>query len=564
MNKKFKKQEHKNLLNKQKLNLLFTKVLYIIIFVFAIIYLPTPIWHFPDGIGYYSYLPVLFEQKNYDFKPLFDLYTTNVAITNKGFVVNDFSCGSAVMWLLAYIISRIFESRSVSIIFVNFFSSLLGIFSLFFVYKTLLLFKTEKFIAKLISFFIFLGSPLVFYSYVIPQNPHTVTAFLCSVFLYFWLSTYGQKKLARWILLGLILGLATLVREQEVLFGMCLIIELISEVIKNKKFDKIYFKFISVFLITFLFVLTPYFLNSMIVFGNVFIPKSYTLSFTKFSLYSVLDVIFSAYHGLFWWTPVLVLGIAGLFFGLNKNFVVSVSFILILFLQIVLISLVTAPGGGSSFGIRYLTDCSTIFAFGIYQIYSLLKNSRIKFLFLSICGILTLWTVMLVILSAKGIVNLLEPYTMKEFLTVVIKNIGNVIKIKFSPRIILDYDQYFFIVIIFVLCFSITKLLYSVIKNNTAYWAVIMGVIFAIVLFDIKMFESGVGNRVVYKNYKEFLSFNDYKNYFLLAGLKVRIKYYKKIKDEKNYQHYFEIAKNLNFETLKGKNLYNIMFPNLE
>lgn len=539
-------------------------IFYILILIFIILYFPTSVWHFPDGIGYYSYLPVLFEQKNYDFKPLFNLYTTNIAITNKGFVVNDFSCGSAIMWMPAYIISRIFESRSVSIIFVNFFSSLLGIISLFFVYKTLLLFKTEKFIAKLISLFIFLGSPLVFYSYVIPQNPHTVTAFLCSVFLYFWLSTYGQKKLTRWVLLALILGLATLTREQEVLFGICLIIELIAEVTKNKKFDKIYFKFILVFLITFLFVLTPYFLNSMIVFGNILIPKSYTLSFTKFSLYSILDIVFSSYHGLFWWTPVLVVGITGLFFGLKKNFVVSVSFLLILFLQIVLISLVTAPGGGSSFGIRYLTDCSTIFAFGIYQMYSLLKNGRIKFLFLSICGILTLWTVILVILSAKGIVDLLEPYTVKEFLTVVIKNIDNVIKIKFSPRIILDYDQYFFIVIIFVLCFSITKLLYSVIKNNTAYWAVIMGVIFSIVLFDIKMFESGVVNRVVYKNYKEFLSFNDYKNYFLLAGLKVRIKYYKKIKDEKNYQYYFKIAKNLNFETLKGKNLYNIMLSNLE
>jgi hypothetical protein len=196
--------------------------------------------------------------------------------------------------------------------------------------------------------------------------------------------------------------------------------------------------------------------------------------------------------------------------------------------------------------------------------YSLLKNGRIKFLFLSICGILTLWTVILVILSAKRIVDLLEPYTVKEFLTLVIKNIGNVIKIEFSPRIILDYDQYFFIVIIFVLCFSITKLLYSVIKNKVVYWIVIIGIIFAIVLFDIKMFESGVVNRVVYKNYKEFLSFNDYKNYFLLAGLKVRIKYYKKIKDEKNYQYYFEIAKNLNFETLKGKNLYNIMLSSLE
>jgi len=548
----------------KKLNVISSKILYGFIFIFIILFFPTPIWHFPDGIGYYSYLPVLFEQKNYDFKPLFELYTKNIAVTHKGFIVNDFSCGSAIIWLPAYIISRIFESRSVSIIFVNFFSSLLGIFSLFFVYKTLLLLNNDVLISKIISLFIFFGSPLLFYSYVIPQNSHTITSFLCSVYLYFWLSTYGQRSLSRWLVLGLILGLATLVREQEILFGITLFIEILADVIKIKKIDKFYFKSVPLFLLTFLFVLTPYFLNSVIIFGSIFIPKSYTLSFTKFSLSSVLDIIFSSYHGLFWWTPVLCLGIIGLFFGLKKNFVVSISFIFILFLQIVLISLVTAaPGGGSSFGIRYLTDCSTIFAFGIYQIYSLLKNSKFKWMFYSICITLTLWTTMLVILSSKGFIDLLEPYTIKEFITIITKNLGSITKIKFLPRVVLDYDHHFFIIIIFVLCVYFTKLLYSVAKNNTARWILITGIIFIIILFNIKMFESGVINRIVYKDFKEFLSFNDYKNYYLLAGFKVRIKYYKKIKDEKNYNYYFCIAKNLTFETLKGKNLYRIMLNDL-
>lgn len=540
------------------------KVFYILLFVFIILYFPTSIWHFPDGIGYYSYLPVLFGQKNYDFKPLFELYTKNLAVTRNGFIVNDFSCGCAIMWLPAYVLSKIFESERISIIFTNFFSSLLGILSLFFVYKTLLLFKSEKLVAKIISLFIFLGSPLIFYSYVVPQNPHTITSFLCSVYLYFWLSTYRQKSLSRWIFLGLILGLATLVREQEILFGFCLLFEIFADVVQNKKIDKFYFSSILAFLITFLFVLMPYFLNSLIVFGNIFIPKSYTLSFTKMSLSSVVDVIFSSYHGLFWWTPVLVLGIVGLFLGLNKNFVVSMSFLFILFLQIFLISLVTAPGGGSSFGIRYLTDSVLIFAYGLYQLYLLFKNMRIKILFYILCSLLCLWTIILLIYSSTGIIDLLEPYTLKEFFSIITKNIKHLSKIKFLPRLMLTADEYLFIFIIFMVGLIFVKLLDSAVKNNIARSFVVLIFLFFILLFDIKIFEAGIINRVVYKDYKSFLTFNDYKNYYLLAGLKVRIKYYKKIHDEKNYNYYFHIAKNLYFETLKGKDLYKIMFSDLE
>jgi hypothetical protein len=104
----------------------------------------------------------------------------------------------------------------------------------------------------------------------------------------------------------------------------------------------------------------------------------------------------------------------------------------------------------------------------------------------------------------------------------------------------------------------------SAIKNNIARNFVVLIFLFLILLFNIKIFEAGIINRVVYKDYKSFLTFNDYKNYYLLAGLKVRIKYYKKINDEKNYNYYFHIAKNLYFETLKGKDLYKIMFFDLE
>jgi len=542
------------------------KVLYIVCLIFIILYFPTTVWHFPDGMGYYSYLPVLFEKKNYDFRSLFELYTTNLGITQRGLIVNEFSCGSAIIWSPSYLISTIFESRRVSIIFVNFFSSLLGLFSLFFAYKVLLLLNSDKLVAKVLSLFIFLGSPLLFYTYVIPQNSHTVCSFLCSAYLYFWLSTYKQKSLSRWALLGLLLGLASLVREQELLFGITLAIEVISEILHRKKIEKFYLKSIPIFLVMFLFAMTPYFLNTWVIFGKLLIPKSYTLSLKEVSISAMLEIIFSSYHGLLWWTPILILGIIGLFLGLRKNLAVSISFILILFCQIFLISLVIAApgGGGASFGIRYLTDSTLIFTYGLYQVYCLFKDRKIKTLFFALCGLLCLWSVILTIYSSIGTIDLLEPYTLKEFFSVVTNNINHLLKVEFLPRTALSYEEYFFIILLFVLCLSITKLLNSLAKSNFARGLTIVIFISTILLFDVKIFVAGAVNRVVYKDYRNFLSFNDYKNYYLLAGLRVRIKYYKKIGDEKKYNYYLSLAKKLTFETSKGKNLHKLMLKDID
>jgi hypothetical protein len=540
--------------------------LYILCFIFTILYFPTPVWHFPDGIGYYSYLPVLFEGKNYDFRDLFELYTTNLGVTQRGLIVNEFSCGSAIVWLPAYLISTIFESRRTSIIFVNFFSSLLGLFSLFFIYKALLLFNSDEIAARVIPLFIFLGSPLLFYTYVIPQNPHTVCSFLSSAYLYYWLSTYGRKRLLRWALLGLLLGFASLVREQEVLFGITLAMEVISEILRERKVDEFYLKSVSIFLLTFLFTMTPYFLNTWVIFGKLLIPKSYTLSLKEISTSSILEIFFSGYHGILWWTPILILSVVGLFLGLRENFVVSISFILTLLCQIFLISsVVAAPGGGgASFGIRYLTDSTLIFAYGLYQVYLLFnKNIKIRMIFFFSCGLLCFWSIILAIYSSIGKIDLLEPYTLKEFFSIVAGNIRYLLSIKFLPRTILNYDEYFFIVLLFILCLGIAKLLYSASKNNFAQSLLVIILTFAILLFDIKIFTAGVVNRVVYKDYRDFLSLNDYRNYYLLAGIRVRIKYYKKIGDRRKYNYYLSLAKNLAFETPRGKSLHKIMLSDI-
>jgi len=540
------------------------KIFYVLAFFFIILYFPTSLWHFPDGIGYYSYLPVLFVLKNYDFMPLYKLYTHNIGVSDRGFVINDFSCGCAVLWSVAYLISRIFESGQISIIFVNFFSSLFGIFSLYFVYKTLLLFKINNLLSKVITLFVFVGSPLLFYCYVVPQNPHTMTAFLCSAYLYFWLSTLKQKRLSRWFVLGTILGLATLIREQEVLFVFPLVLEIFEDVFTYKKFGKFYFKAICVFMSAFLLALSAYFLNSLIMFGKIIVPKGYTISLKQLSFSSVFDVLFSSYHGIFWWTPILFVGILGLFLGIKEKLVVFVSFILILFSEIFLISLVVSPAGGWSFGIRYLTDCLLIFAVGIAQVYSFLKSSKAKYVFFIICSILCLWTVILLILSAKNSISLIEPYTVSEFINVVINNFGNLFRIKVLPRIVLDTEKYFFMSILFIICFCFTKLIYSAISSNTSRILLSTVLISLIIFFNFKIINAGIFNRIVYRDYKGFLSFNDYKNYYLLAGLRVRVKYYKKTGNKKKYQFYFNMLKNLKFETEKGKILYKSFIEYLE
>lgn len=528
---------------KGKTNLL----LFTVILLLILIYFPTTLWHFPDGIGYHSYLPAIFKYKNYDFLPLFSKYTKVIAVSTNGFIINDFSIGCAIIWLPVYLLSLIFDNQTTSLLFTNFFSSLLGILSLFISYKLLLYLNFSHNIALLSCILTFIGTPLLFYTYTIPQNYHTTCAFLISLFVMLWYSNYKKSFLEKYIFLGLLLGIICSVREQYIILSVFILCEFVLTLNEGKILKRM-----LLFLISFIVGLSPSLLNTKILFSKFTVPKMYTIS-TKFLLSNISEVLFSSYHSVILWTPLIIISTIGLIISIKEKYEIVVPSLIVIVLETIITSLVVSPGGGWSFGIRYYSDIVIILILGGAFLLKKIQNSKLHYLIKIFIFITSFWTFLLFILATKNIIDLIEVYTYKKFFSLVFKNLKQIILLSLEPRYIAQADEYFFLVTISIFSFFITKKITDLYKKNKNLLLYSLITICYIFIFNYKIFYAGFINRVVYKDYRNFVNFQDYKNYYLLAGIKVRLKYYKLTNNEDKYSYYHNLKNTIKPTSYFGK-----------
>jgi len=69
------------------------------------------------------------------------------------------------------------------------------------------------------------ATPLLWYMLRQPSYSHATDAFVSAAFIYYWWKTEGITTRRRWFFLGLVLGLAALVRPQNVVYGLAAFVE---------------------------------------------------------------------------------------------------------------------------------------------------------------------------------------------------------------------------------------------------------------------------------------------------------------------------------------------------
>lgn len=490
------------------------------------------------------------------------LFRTHImGISKTGFLVNDFDVGYSLVCLPVYLISQVFESETVSILMTNFFSSILGLTSLLIIHKFL---TKTLFIESKLSLFIcvslLLGTPLLFYSYSIPQNPHSISAFLITVFFYVIL-TLDEKKdnFLNYSLAGILLGIISCVRLQNVIVAIPFIIDVVIKVWKTKNFKK-YFFLLTGFFLFFIVGLSPQLINSIILFATLTPPKLYTLSINKYLLSSVYETLFSCYHSVLLWTPVILVSVSGFIFAAKTNSIFCIKMLLVFVTQIIVISSVISPGGGASFGIRYLTDLIFIFGLGLCLLIKMSPQpfSKIIQILTSLCSI---WTFILFVLSTTGKIDLLEVYSGTEFFKQVFAGIQN-IKINLTPRYVAESDIYFFLTIILLVALLISNK-YEILTKGQLNSKIFFVLIVAYILFfNINLLYAGIINRVVYKKeiYQSCLTQEDYQRFYTLAGIKVRLKYYKTTKQKDKFNYYLSLKDKLFPKSPLGKYYANALY----
>jgi hypothetical protein len=170
---------------------------------------------------------------------------------------------------------------------------------------------------------VLLGTPLFYYATYMPSYAHAMDSFACAAFLYYWATTIGRYDPKRWLVLGALLGVATLVRVQELAFGIVVALEVGVEVVRALRrraaFDALEWAVGgAIALAAAVAVFVPQLLEWHLVFGSITeLPQG--AKYTRLEAPMVLEVLFSPRNGWFTTTPLAYAGVIGLFLVPRRN-----------------------------------------------------------------------------------------------------------------------------------------------------------------------------------------------------------------------------------------------------
>jgi hypothetical protein len=371
-----------------------------ILFVLFVLTLPlvNP-WVRGDGVGYYAYARAPLIEHSLDF-------THDYQSANEGFreyrcdengqpkpefrtvtdhLDNHFTVGPAMLWspfLLAahsgVLLARALGSPIAADGFswpyryaMAFATGLYGFLGLFLSFRL-----ARKYAGPLWSFVatiaIWWATSLPVYMYFNPSWSHAHSAFAVALFLWYWDATRGDRSLAQWLVLGMLVGLMLDVYYPNLMIVSVLVVEAAiqySEIFRSGR--PAASNFLTLFTQHLLFtivvcvVMLPTFLSRWIVYGGPF--KTGYLSIRDFLWKSpvFLDVLFSANHGLISWTPLAGFAVLGLLFFAIRAPKIGVPFLSALVAFYLFISYYPDWAGISSYGNRFFISVTPLFILGL-------------------------------------------------------------------------------------------------------------------------------------------------------------------------------------------------------
>ncbi len=373
----------------------------------------------PDFAAYYSYTRSLLHDGDLDFSDEYEHFEFQkhmLYITGKGYLSNDWPMGAGLLWsgfyLLGSVAARFFGSETNGFSQPYFSLVLTGI--LFYVGSGLFAayhFLRKRYGAKISLWSVllcFFGTPLLFYTFYGALMSHATGFFIVTLFIIVWAETIKERTPAQWALLGALGGIMTLTRPQHI---ATLIVLLVEAFIKHREgafksradYAAQYIKGALVAFAAFIFALLPLFFYWSKFFGNPFhMPK---LEEMRWFRPAIFEMLFSDYHGLLPWTPIVLLGALGLFLLWKKERILAAGLIAALLMQIYINSANEVWWAGGSFSNRRFTEYGFIFMLGLAALFS---EGRMKFWLISAI-LFSAWSFLLVIAERLGF-NTLDHY----------------------------------------------------------------------------------------------------------------------------------------------------------
>ncbi len=220
---------------------------------------------------------------------------------------------------------------------------------------------------------VLLGTPLTYYATFMPSYGHAMDAFACSAFLGYWALTIGRTDRRRLICLGVMLGIAMLIRMQELGMGIVLLLEAINAVIADHSGNRL--RTAALWIVRGLavvalagLVFTPQLLYWHIVYGSAFTVPQGTL-YMRLGAPMILELLFSARNGWFTATPIAYAAVIGLFCLPRRSRMIAVGLLGAVVIQVYLNSTINDYWGMASFGSRRLCSVTLPMVVGLSALF---------------------------------------------------------------------------------------------------------------------------------------------------------------------------------------------------
>ena len=198
-----------------------------------------------------------------------------------------------------------------------------------------------------------LATPLTYYLLLQPSYSHAFSAFAVTLFVWAWWTTRERRGAAGWLVLGLLGGLMAAVRFQD---GPLLAIVLLD--LPRGRWRVLLAG--AGAMIGFL----PQLVVDRVLFGG-WLPERPAGQDLQLLPGHYWDVLFSSYHGLFVWSPVLVLAVVGM--ALRRERALQAAFVYALAVETLLNGAAPDWWGGYAFGARRFLDLAPFFALGLAE-----------------------------------------------------------------------------------------------------------------------------------------------------------------------------------------------------
>ncbi len=405
-------------------------------------------WVRGDGVGYYAFARSLLIEHRLDFTQ--DWLRANTSFrmgrvdaedhirpeefTVTGHLNNHFSIGPAILWapllLVAHAEVLIYDgaggkapadgysrpyliAMAIGTAFYGFLALLIG-------FRLAREYVPERW-AFIATIGVWFGTSLPVYMSLNPSWSHAQSAFTVALFFWYWHRTRMTRTWPEWIILGAIGGLMMDVYYPNVILLALPLTESLAQgtaAIQGSDTERLWPLFAknAAFLGAVLTTFSPTLITKKIIYGS-YVNFGY-IEHWYWNSPALLRVCFSPEHGLFSWTPILLLAVAGLFLlrRYDRELVLYSTGVFAGYLY--LIGCYEDWHGVSSFGSRFFVSLTALFVLGLAVFFDSLargwQERRANILASSATAIFILWNIGLIFQWGTHLIPARGPISFRD------------------------------------------------------------------------------------------------------------------------------------------------------